>query len=494
LNQTGNGLSTRRSGILLHITSLPGSLGNGDLGNEAYRFVDFLVETGVSVWQMLPLGPTHLDGSPYQCLSVHAGNPLLISLDWLVDRGWLSQFNSTDALALPREYRFSRLQEAYQLFKRNAKSTDRTEFEEFNHTQADWLDSYACYMALRKDNNCKSWEHWPESVRDRHPNAINDARLRLADEIEAAKFEQYIFFKQWQELKTYANQRGVLLFGDMPIFVSGDSDTVWANREYFYIREDGKPEVVAGVPPDYFSETGQRWGNPHYNWKRLQLDGFSWWIRRVRTQLQLFDWIRIDHFRGLESYWEIPAEEPTAISGRWVKAPGDAMLRAIYANFGALPLIAEDLGIITPEVEELRDKFNLPGMKILHFAFDGGASNPYLPHNHSVNSVVYTGTHDNDTTLSWFEFLPEQQKSYLYEYLGNPQQQMPWVLIQVAMASVARLAVIPMQDILELGTGERMNTPGTTEGNWQWRFEWNQLTDDRKNRLAYLIRLYDRKS
>ena len=489
----GNGLSRRRAGVLLHITSLPGCFGNGDLGKEAYRFVDFLADTGVSVWQMLPLGPTHLDGSPYQCLSVHAGNPLLINLDWLVGRGWLSPIDSADASSLSREYRCVRLREAYQLFSRNAEPKDRAEFEEFNHAQADWLESYALYIALRNENNCKSWEYWPESVRDRHTNAINVASQRLAEEIEAAKFEQYIFFKQWQELKTYANQRGVLLFGDMPIFVSGDSDAVWAHREYFCIGDDGKPEVVAGVPPDYFSETGQRWGNPHYNWERLQLDGFSWWIRRMRTQLQLFDWIRIDHFRGLESYWEIPAMEPTAIHGRWVKAPGDAMLRAIYANFGELPLIAEDLGIITPEVEKLRDEFNLPGMKILQFAFEGGSSNPYLPHHHPANSVVYTGTHDNDTTLSWFELLPEHQKSYVYEYLGNPQHPMPWVLIQAAMASVARLAIVPMQDLLELGLGARMNTPGTTEGNWQWRFGWDQLTDDRKNRLAYLIQVYGRK-
>ena len=481
----------RRAGILLHVTSLPGGVGNGDLGAEAYRFVEFLAASRVTVWQVLPLGPTHGDGSPYQCLSVHAGNPLLINLEWLQGRGWLEppEMESADDSGA---YRRRCLQRAYQGFLALASEAEQQELEEFSSRHADWLDDFSLYMALRHEQGEQEWSCWPEPLRDRRPEALEQARKRLADEIDSIRFQQYLFFRQWQELRDYARRLGVLLFGDMPIFVAHDSAEVWAHRKYFSVDEHGRAERVAGVPPDYFSATGQLWGNPLYRWERMREDGFSWWIGRMRTQLELFDFVRIDHFRGFEACWEIPGNAETAMEGRWVKAPGEELLGALYDAFHTLPLVAEDLGVITPEVDALRNRFGLPGMKVLQFAFGGDATNPYLPHNHETKAVVYTGTHDNDTTLGWYAALGDAEKRHISDYLGCPSEQMPWPLIRAALASVACLAMLPLQDVLELGGEHRMNTPGTTEGNWRWRFGWDQVATDLPSRLSHLVRLYGR--
>lgn len=477
---------------MLHITSLPGELGNGDLGEEAHRFIEFLAATGVSVWQTLPLGQAHGDGSPYQCLSVHAGNPNLIDLDWLARKGWLVMPPLPDSREPAVEYRQSCLREAYSGFRERADEWTCNDYQGFVHVHRKWLDDYALFTVLREEFHGRAWYEWPGPYRNREIAALAEARRRLRHEIGRVKFEQYLFFRQWHELKVHAHQKGVLLFGDVPIFVAHDSADVWVHREYFDLDAAGAMRVTAGVPPDYFSETGQHWGSPHYRWERMETDGFHWWIERLRSQLDLFDWVRIDHFRGLEAFWEIPAEEKTARNGRWVKAPGEALLARIREVFGSIPLVAEDLGVITPEVEALRDRFGLPGMKILQFAFDNDSNNPYLPHNHLPNSVVYTGTHDNDTTLSWFESLERSKQEPILEYLGYPRLKMPWALVQCALASVCRLAVFPMQDVLELGAGCRMNTPGTTLGNWRWRFSWDQLTEERVLTLKRLVKLYGR--
>lgn len=485
-------LNKRRAGILLHITSLPGTGNQGDLGQEAYHFVKFLHDSGVSVWQVLPLGMTHADGSPYQCLSAHAGNPALINIDWLVKQGWLQRTDKCEKCAGNCATRCL-VTKAYHGFMDHAVHQDKDNFAHFCQTKAFWLDDFALFLALRTEFNQQCWNQWPEHFKERDAKAIKEASRRLKTQIECIKFEQYVFSRQWLELKTYANQQGVFLFGDIPIFVSYDSSDVWAHRDVFKLDESGEMSVVTGVPPDYFSKTGQRWGNPHYNWSHLKKTGFHWWVDRMETQLELFDIIRIDHFRGLEAAWEIPANEDTAINGLWAKAPGKALLNAIKSAHGTIPLVAEDLGIITPEVEALRDEFDLPGMKILQFAFGGSPDNPYLPDNYEKNCVVYTGTHDNDTTLGWLQGISNDEKNYIYNYLGNPAMPLHCALIHAALASVANLAVIPMQDILELSSEHRMNTPGTTAGNWKWRFQWNQLSHERAVRFAYLVGLFNRK-
>ncbi|MGH8550368.1 MAG: 4-alpha-glucanotransferase [Methylococcales bacterium] len=485
-------LDRRRAGILLHLTSLPDGFGNGDMGLAAYRFIEFLEAAGASVWQLLPLGPTHADGSPYQSLSSHAGNPLLISPDWLSDRGWL-KFNRRPAPPdAPNEVRHRCLHQAFLAFTGDRGKAVNADYQDFIGRHGYWLEDYALYIALKQSFAGKSWQDWPEPLRFREPQALQEVSGRLRARIEEVKFEQFVFFSQWAEIRAYANHRGIRLFGDMPIFVAEDSADVWAHQEYFDLNDQGRPRVVAGVPPDYFSATGQRWGNPHYHWTRLKQNGFDWWIDRIRTQLALFDWIRIDHFRGFEACWEIPATEPTASSGRWVKAPGDALLAKIQESFDPLPLIAEDLGIVTPEVEQLRDQYGLPGMKILQFAFDSDAENPYLPHNHLPNSIVYTGTHDNEPSVAWADSLSSEQRARIRDYLGCDRTPIAHLLMRCALSSVARLAVLPMQDVLDLGIGHRMNRPGTLEGNWQWRFSWSQLSDEKIARLAHWIRLYAR--
>jgi 4-alpha-glucanotransferase len=487
-------LDRRRAGVLLHLTSLPDGLGNGDMGHAAYRFIEFLQAVGVSVWQMLPLGPTHGDDSPYQSLSIHAGNPLLISLDWLADRGWLDSERPRSPSDSADEVRRRCLDEAFLAFTKRHGNPGSVDYQAFIRKHGHWLEDYALYVALKRDFSEKSWQDWPKPLRKREPEAMREAADRLRPAVDQVKFEQFIFFTQWAEIRAYANRRGIRLFGDMPIFVAEDSADVWAHQEYFDLDGTGRPRTVAGVPPDYFSATGQRWGNPQYNWKRLGENGFDWWIERLKTQLSLFDWIRIDHFRGFEAYWEIPASENTAMKGRWVKAPGDSLLAKILETFSNLPLVAEDLGIITPEVEQLRDKYGLPGMKILQFAFDSDATNPYLPHNHIPNSIVYTGTHDNNTTTGWADSLSREQRARIRDYLGRHGGSIAESLMRSAMSSVARLAVLPMQDVLDLGADHRMNTPGTVQGNWQWRFSWSQLSEEKIARLTHWVELYGRSS
>ncbi|MGD8616121.1 MAG: 4-alpha-glucanotransferase [Gammaproteobacteria bacterium] len=481
----------RRAGILLHPTSLPGDGGNGDLGVDAYRFVDFLVDCGIGLWQTLPLGPTHDDLSPYQCLSVHAGNSRLINLQALVEQGWLDDAG-LDTSGDINGQRKLRLTAAHDGFERHASPEDREALGRFAREHAVWLDDFALYQALRTENGGKPWFRWPRAVCDRRADALVRERERLAKQIEQVRFEQFLFYRQWTQLRHYANERGVLLFGDIPIFVAHDSADVWAHREWFSVDEHGNSQVVAGVPPDYFSSTGQRWGNPHYRWDALEQDGYRWWLDRIRSQMEMFDLVRIDHFRGFEAYWEIDARAETAVDGRWVQGPGARFFEALAEDLGALPLVAEDLGVITPEVTALRQRFGLPGMKILQFAFDGSPNNPYLPHQHEPLSVVYTGTHDNNTTLGWYQELPEDERQRLHHYLGECSEAMPWLLVRTALASVARLAVVPMQDVLGLDGSHRMNVPGVTQGNWRWRFSWDQVQEEHRARLRDWVHLYGR--
>lgn len=482
----------RRAGLLLHPTSLPGDSPCGTLGESARDFVDFVAASGFTVWQTLPLGPTHADLSPYQCFSVFAGNPSLIAVEQLITYGWLDGLPEAHPGESDSEHRARIYREALAGFEQRASGDERVAFNVYRQEQAYWLEDYALYQALRSEFGERSWADWPAELRDRDGDALEQARHRLKAEIDRICLEQFVFQRQWLSIKEYANDRGVLLFGDMPIFVAHDSAEVWAHREYFTLAQDGTAETVAGVPPDYFSETGQRWGNPHYRWETMEAEGFEWWRRRIEHQLVLFDLIRIDHFRGFEAYWEIPAEAETGMHGRWVKAPGDALFRALQQEFDPLPLVAEDLGLITEEVEELRHRFRLPGMKVLQFAFEGGPGNPYLPHNHERDYVAYTGTHDNDTTLGWFEEQAPEQQAHVMEYLGNPNEGMPWPLIRAAMASVAQMSIVPMQDVLGLGTEHRMNVPGVQEGNWRWRFDWDMVRKGLSADLVELIKLYGR--
>lgn len=487
-------LNKRRAGVLLHISSLPANGDSGDMGQEAFNFINFLHDVGVTVWQTLPLGMPHGDGSPYQCLSAHAGNPAFISIEWLYKKGWLPENEQCPECQRGHSHwKTCIVNKAFYGFQAKASKAERQAFQDFCQLHAAWLDDFALFIALRNVFGQKCWNQWPEALKQRQPLALKESGQLLKEVVEGIKFEQFVFFQQWSDLKAYAAQKGVLLFGDIPIFVSYDSADVWANREVFKLNKVGEMEVVAGVPPDYFSEFGQRWGNPHYDWAYLRKTNYRWWLDRIKSQNEMFDILRIDHFRGLEAAWEIPATEETAVNGRWVKAPGDELLKAIEREFPSLALVAEDLGIITEEVESLRDDFALPGMKILQFAFDGNPENPYLPMNFTQNCVAYTGTHDNDTTQGWFCGLNDSDKQRIYDYLGWSSLPMPDALIHATFASTANLAVVPMQDILRLGSTARMNTPGTTEGNWHWRFDWAQLGEENAGRFAHFVGLFGRR-
>ena len=483
-------LNRRRAGILLHISSLPGPAEVGDLGSNAYRFVDFLQSCGMTVWQILPVNPTQSDGSPYQSSSVHAGNPRFISLELPLQKGWLKELPLEEE-TISIEGRTFAISLAWEGFKDRASKSDKADFVRFCTEQGHWLEDYALFQSLHLEQ-AGCWWDWLPAVRDREPQALVMARARLADLMASIRFEQYLFYTEWLNLKQYANDRGVLLFGDVPIFVAHDSAEVWSHRKIFDLLQDGQPRVVAGVPPDYFSATGQRWGNPLYRWEIMEEDGFSFWIERMKTQSMLFDFVRIDHFRGFEAYWEIPASEETAVNGVWVKAPGEKLFARLYQALPDLALVAEDLGVITQEVDDLRRNHGLPGMKILQFAFSGGPDNPYLPFHHGKDCVVYTGTHDNDTTLGWYNSLDEGTRAHVDEYLGHSIEIMPWPLIRAALSSRARLAILPMQDVLGLGTEHRMNTPGTSGGNWEWRFSWDDVEADLFERLRNRARMYGR--
>lgn len=479
----------RRAGVLLHPTSLPSMHAGrgGDIGPQAQRFLQFLAAGGFRVWQMLPTGPTHGDGSPYQSLSVHAGSIELISLEWLCDKQWLH----AEELVLSRAEALRCAAPRF-VAALNDNSDLQRGYAEFCTAQNEWLDDYALFIAAREARDNSAWFSWPSALRRRDAQALLNERGARRLRIEAVKFEQFVFFEQWRELRAEALRLGIELFGDMPIFVAHDSADVWAAQHLFKLADDGSVVTVAGVPPDYFSATGQRWGNPHYDWDAMQAHGFSWWLARLRTQLACFDIIRVDHFRGFEAYWEIPAESDTATEGCWVAAPGAALLSAIFQTYPKLQLVAENLGVITDEVEALRAQFELPGMLILQFAFGGDARNPYLPHNHGVAEVVYTGTHDNDTTLGWYATLDAAARAQLHEYLGHPGESMPWPLIRTALESVAQLAIIPWQDLLAQGSEARMNVPGTVEGNWRWQFDWTQVPADLGARMHEWLTLYGR--
>ncbi|CAN5631064.1 4-alpha-glucanotransferase [soil metagenome] len=479
----------RSAGILLHPTSLPGPYGIWELGTEAMAFVEFLKESGQKLWQILPLSPTGGDGSPYSSYSAFAGNPLLISTERLVRDGLVSGAKkSADGpvdypAVIPAKTKL--LREAYD----NAKPGK--EFDAFVEEQSGWLEDYALYMALKGEYDGRTWNLWDEGLVKREPDALEEARRELAEEVRFHQFVQYLFFVHWSDVKEAANEVGIEVIGDIPIFVSHDSADVWARQSLFHLDDSGSPTVVAGVPPDYFSETGQLWGNPLYDWESIKRDGYSWWVERMRMALTLYDVVRIDHFRGFEAYWEIPADAETAREGRWVKGPGKDVFRALEDGLGELPIIAEDLGEITPEVEALRDELGLPGMKVLQFAFSG-PDNAFLPHEYGdANWVIYTGTHDNDTTAGWWNSADHEGRSFARRYLGKEYVSVP-DFVRLAYASVAEKAVVPMQDFLELGPEHRMNTPGTTEGNWSWRLEESALTPELAERLKSLAETYGR--
>jgi len=491
----------RSAGLLLHPTSLPGPYGIGDLGPNAYHWVDALAYARQTWWQILPLGPTGYGDSPYQCFSAFAGNPYLISPDKLLEDG-LIQPADVAGLNFPAgrvdfgpviKFKEKLLARAWEAFKAGAAPHLRAEFEQFKHAQASWLEDFALFLALKDAHGGDSWLTWDAPSRMRQARALQRARADYTDAIGLHEFRQFLFFRQWTALKRYANEKGVRLIGDVPIFVASDSSDVWANPELFQLDAERQPTVVAGVPPDYFSATGQLWGNPLYAWDAHKRTGYAWWIERMRATLAQVDLVRIDHFRGFEAYWEIPAGMPTAQVGRWVKGPGADLFEALRGALGALPVIAEDLGVITPEVDALRSCFDLPGMRVLQFAFGGATEDRFLPHNYETrNTVVYTGTHDNDTTVGWYAAITEQERDFVRRYLARDGSDIAWDLIRLAWMSVADYAITPVQDILGLGSEARMNTPGTPSGNWSWRLTENQLTRATLDRLGDLTTLYAR--
>jgi 4-alpha-glucanotransferase len=495
-------MTTRTSGILLHPTSLPSPWGIGDLGAAAYQFVDYLAQAGQQLWQVMPLGPTGYGDSPYQSFSSFAGNPLLISPELLLAEGLLREADLADRPSFPDThvdygwvipYKQDLLRRSFARFTSDASPELRQEFAEFRTQQMRQVDEYALFAALKSSHGGVAWNNWSPALAKRDPAAIEHARTAVvASEYAFQSYVQWLFFRQWGNLRGYANARGIRIVGDIPIFVAYDSADVWANPELFFLDDAGNPTVVAGVPPDYFSETGQRWGNPLYRWDLHAEQGFRWWVERVRAAFQLVDIVRIDHFRGFAAYWEVPADEETAINGKWVAAPGTALFTALERELGRLPIIAEDLGVITPDVEELRDGFGFPGMKVLQFGFGGTGTDPYLPHNHIKNCVVYTGTHDNDTTMGWWRACSDQERTFTQLYLGRDGADMAWDLIRVALASVADTAVVPMQDLFSLGTEARMNMPGRLGGNWGWRYTPDMLRPDVADRLRLLTQIYGR--
>ena len=503
----------RSSGILLHPTSLPGRFGVGDLGHEAYRFVDWLAAAGQVYWQVMPLGPTGYGDSPYSSLSAFAGNTNLVSPEKLVESGLLADADVQDAPELPPArvdygrvigHKRGLLEKAFQNFKRKLPTDEglRRDYEGFHGFASVWLDDYALFAALRDEHKGAGWNGWGAGLAKREPAAVEGARRGFAERIEAHRFFQYAFFQQWLKLKKYANERGVRVVGDMPIFVAHDSADVWSRPELFKLKEDGGPSVVAGVPPDAFSETGQLWGNPVYDWERMRADGFKWWVERVRETLKIVDIVRLDHFRGFASVWEVPAEHETAERGRWVEAPGRDLFNALKNAIGdELPIIAEDLGTITPDVHALRDEFGFPGMRVLQFAFGGDPSDAHLPHEYTRASVAYTGTHDNDTVVGWFHQRSREdasederrERENCLKYLGTDGSEINWDFIRAVQMSVACLAVAQLQDVLGLSSEARMNTPASAEGNWTWRFQAGALTNELRERLKDMTATYGRR-
>ena len=503
----------RGSGILLHPTSLPEKWGIGDLGPTAYQFVDFLKAAGQSWWQMLPLGQTGYGNSPYMCFSAFAGNPLLISPEKLLEDGFVSAADAKRPPSFPAEHvdyplvieqKGIILEKAYNQFKANPPAEHRQAFLLFREKHASWLEDFSLFMSLKERHEGKAWTRWEHPLIVRDPQALQDWSRRLRNKIDYHQFVQYLFFYQWSALRQYAHTKGIRIIGDLPIYIAHDSSDVWAHPDLFYLDDQCQSSVVAGVPPDYFSATGQRWGNPIYRWDARAKSGYQWWIDRFRANLALVDVLRLDHFRGFEAYWEIPASEPHAINGRWVKGPGAELFAAVKAALGDLPVIAEDLGVITPEVEALRDTCGFPGMRILQMAFGNDPkAHHYRPHHFTQNSIVYTATHDHNTTVGWFTAEPgrettqskeeiKEERANVLRYLGTDGRDIHWDVIRLAMSSVAQLAIVPLQDVLGLGSECRMNRPGTLKGNWEWRFHPHQLTEEIKERLRNLTGLFDR--
>ncbi len=502
----------RASGILLHPTSLPGEFGIGDLGKHAFAFIDFLVRTKQTYWQILPLGPTGFGDSPYQCFSAFAGNTLLISPEGLVEDGFLDGEVLRDKPFFPEEkveygpvYEWKNriLPIAFDGLDNVTGSNLRERFELFIQENGNWLDDYALYRAIKASQGQRPWYEWDDPLKLRDARALAGISEKLGSEILAEKFYQFIFFNQWRRVREYANQNGVLVVGDVPIFVALDSADVWCSQRLFKLNEVGSPKFVAGVPPDYFSTTGQLWGNPIYDWEAMRLDGFRWWIERVRATLKCVDVVRIDHFRGFAAAWEVPGGDATAENGSWVDVPGNELFNALKNELGKLPFWAEDLGVITPDVTELRDEFGLPGMRILQYAFGGDARNHDLPHNYINRCVAYTGTHDNDTAVGWWNSQAgagstrdgsniTHEREFCRKYLGAEGSEIHWDFIRAVWASVADSAIAPLQDLLGLGSEARMNLPASTSRNWQWRFRDGDLTDDIAERLKELTEVYGR--
>jgi 4-alpha-glucanotransferase len=499
----------RAAGVILHPTSLSNSYGIGDLGPAAKNFIDFLASSGITYWQMLPMGPTGYADSPYQNISAFAGNPLVISPEVLVSDGLLdaeflaekteecnSEINenpekvSFDPVHNYKEHLFEQVFEGF--INLDSEDPKKKAFELYCQSQQSWLNDYALFYSLKKAHELKAWWEWESEYIQRDQQALEQWKEEKADDIQFIKFQQWLFQEQWDLIRTYAHEKGVYIIGDMPIFVAHDSADVWVHSEYFTMNEDGTLEYQAGVPPDYFSKTGQLWGNPLYRWELLQEQNFEWFIQRLERWMNLMDWIRIDHFRGFEAYWRIPGQDKTAIGGEWIKSPGKELFMAVREKMGNIPIIAEDLGVITPEVEALRDEFEFPGMRVLQFAFGSDGKNPHLPHNYVHNSIVYTGTHDNDTSLGWWEKAPDKDKSFFSEYFGIENPIMPLDLIKVAFRSVANLAVVPMQDLLEQNSDARMNTPSVPQGNWQYRMPDAVLTPEKSKWILNLVTMYRR--
>lgn len=502
----------RSSGILLHPTSLPGPYGIGDFGREAYRFIDFLQSAGQKLWQVLPLNPTGYADSPFQCFSASAGNPLLIDLEALADAVLVSKeelrtaavfsLQSVDYEAAGK-FKMPLLRKAARTFLASASPESKTKFDSFVQENAEWLNDFALFMALKEANGMAAWTEWPADIAGRDRDALRRWSEELSAEIAEHKVLQFEFFRQWQALRAYGRERNVSIIGDVPIYVAHDSADVWANREFFLLDRDGRSEKVSGVPPDYFSATGQLWGNPIYNWPRLKETNYEWWVERMRSALRLYDLVRIDHFRGFEAYWEVPATESTAMHGRWVKGPGRELFAVLREKLGDLPVIAENLGVITPEVEAIRHEFGLPGMAILQFAFGNDPQAPsFKPHNYIRELVAYTGTHDNDTVVGWWTSgggdstrSPEdvaREHAYARAYLAFKDDPINWVLIRGIMASVANTAMMQMQDVLGLGSEARMNLPGKASGYWKWRMKAEAPTTAIAAQLRKLAELYDR--
>ena len=502
----------RTSGILLHPTALPGRFGIGELGPEAIRFADFLAAAGQRLWQVLPLGPTGYGDSPYQCFSAFAGNPLLVSLDVLEAEGLLMPADLAETPAFPEhevdygpviDFKRSALARACARFRETAGPPERDAFQAFCREQAAWLDDFAVFMAVKAAHGGVAWTEWDREIGARRPEALERWRREKADEIEATKFTQHLFFRQWGELRRHCHARHIKIMGDVPIFVAHDSADVWAHPELFRLDDTGRPTVVAGVPPDYFSATGQLWGNPLYRWDEMARAGYSWWIERFRSALSLVDLVRLDHFRGFEAYWEIPASAPTAATGQWVKGPGAALFEALRSALGTLPIVAENLGVITPEVEALRERFGFPGMAILQFAFGGDPQgSTFIPHNYSRDRVVYTGTHDNDTVVGWWTSgvgdstrtleEVEAEREFARRYMHSDGREIHWDFIRTLLGSVAELAIVPLQDVLGLGSEARMNVPARPSGNWRWRFTAGALTPETRGRLREMTEDYGR--